>query len=129
MAKSKYRPDFPARVREHLAKGWSQASAAAMLGISKQTFYRWIEENGDFSDAVNEGMAACEHWWEDKGRTMAESGEIPPAVLIFNMKARFNWKDNSGLELTGRDGGPIETKTKVLNVIGVEAGDSSDTEG
>jgi len=54
--KTKYRPDFPKRV-EHLLK-WdnlTHTQAAKALGISKQTFYIYVDKYPDFRDAVKRG--------------------------------------------------------------------------
>ena len=116
---TKYRDDMPGKVRAWLSEGYSKTACAAKLGVSKETFYVWANELSDFSDAIKQGEAASELWWEDKCRDMAANGEIAPALMIFVLKTRFGYKETNTLELTGKDGGAIETKSKVLNVVGV----------
>jgi len=54
--KTKYRPDFPERVEYMLKwKGLTNEQAAKELGISKNTFYKYLDRYDDFHDAVKRG--------------------------------------------------------------------------
>jgi hypothetical protein len=44
---------------------------------------------------------------------MANSGKIP-AMTIFWLKVRCGWKEPAAVELTGKDGGPVETIIRVV---------------
>ena len=105
---TKYRPEMPDKVRALLSEGFSKEAAAGALGISAQTLYVWEKEIPDFSDAIKEGEAASQHWWEDRGRDACLNGEFNPTVWWRNMQNRFGWREK--MEHTGEDGGPIQVR-------------------
>ena len=114
---------------EHMSQGLSKESFAGAIGKSKQTIYNWMEQHEEFMDAVKEGEAACLIFWEKLGMggTAGKIGGFNATAWIFNMKNRFHqeWRDRH--ELTGADGGPVQTETKVLKVVGVSPDEDSDT--
>lgn len=56
MAKSKYDPDtFPLKVQKLARDGFSDKEIYQSLGISKDTFYRYLRDYSDFSDAHRRG--------------------------------------------------------------------------
>ena len=124
---TKYTDDMPERVRALLSEGWSKVSCAAQLGIGERTLYEWAEKFPQFSQAIKDGEAECEYWWEDKYRDQLLKGELSPAMMIFVLKTRFGYKETNTLELTGKDGGPIEANSKILQVVGVSSDADSDT--
>jgi transposase len=54
--KTKYRPDFPERVK-HMMKwdGLTHKQCAKSLSISEDTFYKYIKRYPEFAEAVKEG--------------------------------------------------------------------------
>jgi len=66
---------------------------SALDGISDDLWYRFIEEEEEFSRTVKRCHGLCQVWWEKVGRTGAVGGDINPTTWIFNMKNRFNWRD------------------------------------
>lgn len=49
----KYNPTIVKLIIEVIDKGGTDRDAYTMAGISHQTFYRWISEHSEFSEAVN----------------------------------------------------------------------------
>ena len=92
---------MPDKVRALLSEGFSKVACAAKLGICRDTLNVWEKEYPDFSDAIKEGEAASELWWEDKYRDQAIAGELSPAMMIFIFKTRFGYKETSAIEHTG----------------------------
>jgi hypothetical protein len=58
--KSKYTPDVVKRITDAIQVGATYELACKYAGITRETFYQWINHKPDFSDAVNsaEGQAA-----------------------------------------------------------------------
>lgn len=55
----------PERVKiicEALAKGETQDTAYRLAGISNETYYRWLKENSEFSNAVKKAQAEFQDW-------------------------------------------------------------------
>lgn len=102
-------------VIDRLAEGWqttmiemgkegcSDVEIRAELGISDDLWYRWIEEDEEFSRTAKKAKAACHAKWEQFGRKMS-FGQVEgnPTTWIFNMKNRFGWRDKQDIDMNAR---------------------------
>jgi len=116
---TKYRKELLEGLPERFAQGQSIEEVCRDMGISRQTFYVWMEKHKQFHDTVKKGLALSEAWWHTLGRAGASGkAQINPAVWIFNMKNRFNWSDRkeSKIEVTGKDGAPINVAS-IINKV------------
>ena len=89
-------PEYCDMLIEDLKKGYSFEAFGGLIGASKETLYKWLEENEDFANAKKQGEAYCRRWWENKGKEGLETPKgvtFNSAVWIFNMKNRFGWRD------------------------------------
>lgn len=76
------------------AEGGSDVEMRVLLRISTDLWYRWLDEEPEFSETIKEARELCECWWTSHGRRMSSgAAEGMPAVYIFNMKNRFKWRD------------------------------------
>ena len=57
-----YTPDRVARICEALENGETDARAAEIAGIHKDTFYEWQNRYSEFADAVKRAKAAFQDW-------------------------------------------------------------------
>ena len=121
---TKYDPSMCEDAKAFMAEGYSKEALAGKLGISTQTLSVWEKEKPEFSEAIKHGEAASRVWWEDRGRQACTDGQFNATVWSMNMKNRFGWRDKVDHELTGKDGGPMETK--LIQVVGVDADPSSE---
>ena len=55
-------PERVAVICKALANGETQETAFRLGGISKETYYRWLKENKDFSNAVKKAQAEFQDW-------------------------------------------------------------------
>lgn len=96
----------------HLGEGFTLASFAGIVGADRQTVYNWAEAHPEFFDAIKKGRAKGQHVWEKRLSKQAEDGAGNTAAIIFAMKNLYqdDWSDRIINEMTGKDGGPIETK-------------------
>lgn len=94
---------WQARFLEMGRDGCSDVEIRAEFGISDDLWYRWIEEDAEFSRTAKQAKLLCHAKWEKIGRRMA-FGEMEgnPTTWIFNMKNRFNWRDKVDTEGTMR---------------------------
>jgi len=51
---AKYTPELVETLCENIAKGFTILEACESVGISKQTFFRWVDEKSDFRDQLKE---------------------------------------------------------------------------
>ncbi|GHU62048.1 hypothetical protein FACS189445_4660 [Spirochaetia bacterium] len=92
-------------------EGQSVVEVCSDLGISKDTFYQWVNKYPEFSDSYKKGLLLSEAWWEKLGRAGATGKiSINPATWIFNMKNRFKWTDRQDLNVAGE----LDTKLKLI---------------
>ena len=101
----------PKKTLDDLAKGWKKkmismsskgASATelkvAIGGISNDLWDRFIAEEPEFSETVQQCKLLCQAWWEKFGREhlVSERGEsVNSTMYTFNMKNRFGWADRT----------------------------------
>ena len=105
---SKYNPEKCEEAKSLLSQGYSKEATAGALGIGKTALYDWIERYPEFANAIKEGEAASQQWWEDRGRKSCDGDNFNATVWVMTMKNRFNWRDKQ--EITGEDGGPLAVK-------------------
>jgi len=108
---SEYDPAFCEQVIAFGKEGYSKAEMAAGLGATRQTLDNWARANPDFLDAVQTALEFSLAWWEGKSRTGIEKGGAFNAGLWSKaMSGRFPAEPyRERQELTGPNGGPIET--------------------
>lgn len=101
----KYKPEYVEQLPSMFANGEDVAEVATALGVSRQTFYNWVEAYPDFKEAYEIGKQKSEAWWAKLGRAGAAGKvDIQPTVWIFNMKNKFGWKDRVETDHTSSDG-------------------------
>lgn len=105
---TKYSKAIAERLPSMFENGESVVEVCVALGITKQTFYRWVDEKPEFSDAYEKGKEISEAWWTRLARG-GSTGQVKvqPATLIFNLKNRFGWKDRIETEHTGEFAGKL----------------------
>lgn len=110
---SSYKPEYCEQIIELMAEGYSVAGAAGKIGVARTTIYRWAEANEEFRNALTHAQAASAAWWEDRARHIAVDKDAGnAAVIIFALKNRVadEWRDVNRQEISGPDGGPIQTE-------------------
>lgn len=107
---SSFKPEYCDLVLQLGAEGKSKAQMCAAIGISRDTLYRWVKEFPDFSDAISRATELSQSWWENVAQTQGLTREFNAATWGKSMSARFpnDYSDRSKVELTGRDGGPVQ---------------------
>lgn len=79
---------------EMAKEGASDVEIRAFLDISDDLWYRYIDEEPDFSRTVKKAKRHCQAWWERHGRNLATgASQGNTASWVFNMKNRFKWRD------------------------------------
>ena len=108
-----YKPEYCQMVQDHMAKGYSLESFAAIVDVGKRTIYEWIDAVPEFSHACEQGREKARFYWEDTGIKGA-NGKIRnfnAGVWTFWMKNRFKWHDN--VVVTQDLNAKVETKSNI----------------
>ncbi|MNY26405.1 hypothetical protein D3C86_1602520 [compost metagenome] len=98
----KLQPGWQQVMLDLAAEGASELEVRTTIGISADLWYRWVEEEPEFSATVKDCKALCEMWWERQGRKLSTGAKGNAVVWIFNMKNRFGWRDKQEVEHSGR---------------------------
>lgn len=111
---SKYKPEFDEMLIEHMSKGFSYETFAAVVNVNRDTIYQWEKDYPNFSDAKKTAFDQCQMFWEKlgidnilnvsesesfgEGQSSSKSTSLNASAWIFNMKNRFKWKDRQADE-------------------------------
>ena len=131
--------DLIAKISEAIRAGAYIETAAAYCGIDKETFFKWLKKGArhqgrlhtalnnsirralaesELSDVVNISRAAqgVPAKYDDNHNLL--HSEMRPdwkaSAWRLERKFRKRWGTNTAVELTGKDGGPIETDDNSL---------------
>lgn len=96
---TKYRPEMCQTVIDVAATGAGVAEIACELDITKETFYQWVKQKPEFSDAFKIAKQKCQAWWEKQGRRL-DGGDLNHGLWKLNMVNRFpnDWADKKEVE-------------------------------
>jgi hypothetical protein len=114
---SKYTPERVERFLQAVKLGSTYRLAAAYAGISHETYATWLDTKPEFFAAVKEAEGAAVVGWLAKIEKAANEGNWQAAAwkLERRLPEDFGRKDRQSVELTGKDGGPVEvTSTGTL---------------
>jgi hypothetical protein len=120
-----YRPEFCEMISREMASGLSVDAAAAKVGISARSLFKWQHEHPEFLHAIQEGRQRALLWWEERALEMARgkggNAQIVSLGLRNRSRSASGWLDNQRLEHSGPDGAPIrqETTVRQLDVSGL----------
>ncbi len=135
---SKFKPEFIAQAEKLCRLGATDLEIADFFEVDVRTVYRWKAENELFCHALKAGktesddrverslFARANGYEHDEVDIRVVNGEIiqtpirkyyPPdtTAAIFWLKNRRpeEWRETKAVELTGKDGGPMETVTRI----------------
>ncbi len=109
---TKYTDDMPDLAYAVLAEGGPLSKVAATLDISLETLNVWRKDSGkpEFSEAIKRGLAVAESIWDDPDY----KPEMHPTRYKAYMMHRYGWSERMSTEVTGKDGGPLQS---IIDVI------------
>lgn len=135
---SKFKPEFIAQAEKLCRLGATDMELADFFEVEVRTLYRWKSENEQFCQALKSGKdeaddrverslyARANGYEHDEVDIRVVQGGIvqtpirkyyPPdtTAAIFWLKNRraAEWREMKAVELTGKDGGPMETITRI----------------
>ena len=108
--------------------GKSLAWIAAELGVCKQTLHNWSNEYPEFLDALTRAKLLSQRWWEDTGQANMTAPGFNGSVWSRSMAARFpdDWREVKGSEISGPNGAPVATVSRIELVAVAPDDDSTD---
>lgn len=107
---TKYDPAICDRIVALGLVGKSKAQIRREIGIHHSTWGEWAQKYPEFSAAIKESYELSMAWWEDQGMSgMTRGVRFNATAYIFQMKNRFPAEYRDRQELTGKDGGAIQS--------------------
>ena len=98
------------------ALGLEPKEIALILNVEEKLLKTYYHRELHVSQKISNIMVSR------KALEMAMSGRFPE-MTKFWLKARAKWKETAGVEITGKDGGPVEVssaRSKLAQVMGVD---------
>ena len=115
-----YRPEYCERVIELGRKGKSPAQIAADLDVARATLVLWAEAHPEFMAAFTRARDLAQAWFEDKGQEGMFIPGFNASLWSKQVSSRYpdDYTERQKRELTGAEGGPVETVTTIHLVAG-----------
>lgn len=89
-----YKDTYPLEIIRLMQDGKSIVQTAASLGISKSTFYNWIQKYPEFAAAKHIGTTLSEAYWEEIGQKGAK-GILPKFnAMAWSMLMKARYKED-----------------------------------
>lgn len=110
-----YREEYCDLIEEKMGEGFSFTAVAGIIGVSKATISHWRETYPEFGAAVDRAKARRLLHWEKAALDVAANGGMGSRATMITFGLRNTgdgeWSDLQRQEISGPNGGPIETKT------------------
>ena len=88
--------------------------AAQRLGCSRRTMYRYIHKHPTVEQALDAERNKRHDYVEDKLMRVIQDGSVPAIMFYLRTIGRERgYGEHSSREITGKDGGPIQTEGTV----------------
>ncbi len=97
-------------ILESLRRGNTRSASSAAAGISRATFYRWIEEDETLRDSVEKAEAEAETRFADRILDAADSGQWTAAAWWLERRRHQEYRKREGVQVTGADGGAVQVE-------------------
>lgn len=104
-----FRPEMGEEILKLMSDGFSLAASAAYIGIHRQRVYDWLEKHPEFADTISLAKGKRQYFLERRLLTSDQSPVVTSTIFALKNAAGEDWRDKQEHELTGKDGGPIET--------------------
>ena len=107
---TKRSPEREQAILNALRLGNTRRNAAAYAEISDDTLARWQEADAEFRGAVTKAESDAEARFLGVIAKAAHEGTWTAAAWWLERRRHEDYRKREGVEITGRDGGPIESR-------------------
>lgn len=114
---SKYDPAYCDLLEAFMGEGYSATAFAGHIGVNRQTIDNWAKDHAEFFEALTCAKAKRLLHWEKTALTVAKDGGGPGSASVITFGLRnmgdAEWADVQRSEVTGKDGGPIQSESRL----------------
>lgn len=120
-----WRPEKMEEVLQLFSQGASLDEVVACLGISRTTFYNWINSSDkqQFTEIMRIGVQLAKAWWDCQGRDGLTQGPFNARLWEVNMRNRYGWmgRDQAEEALPGkaRELSEVESVRQTVDVAAI----------
>lgn len=107
---SLYKPEYAQQIVELMSLGHSLKAAAAEIGYSIHAIANWREKYPEFREAIELGFGKRTLKLERDLLTAKDAATVTSRIFSLKSAAPEEYTDRYRTEITGANGGPIETK-------------------
>lgn len=108
---TKYDSRYCEEVIQAGKQGYSLTAFAGMIGVCRDTISEWMNVHPEFSASVKIHQSARTYCLESDLLTGETGPKVTSRIFALKNAAPQEWRDKQEHEMTGKDGGPIETKS------------------
>lgn len=115
---SLYKPEYCETVIEVGQDGGSLTKMAVECNVDRKTLDDWAAAHEEFSAALTRARQLSLMWWEDKAKENVDNPKFNSSLwkMMVGSQHREEYGEmKRALELTGPNGGPIQTQTTVID--------------
>lgn len=105
-----FKDSFSEEIINLMASGLSLTAAAASLGFHRDTIYDWAKKNPIFSDALKLARGKRVLHLEKELLDAAEGPRVTARIFALKNADPTEWREKVDHEMTGKDGGAIQTE-------------------
>jgi AcrR family transcriptional regulator len=88
--KSKYTPELVSQIVQLLEDGNTDTDTCSLVGISKETFYNWLQDKAEFIDAVSRARGIARQRAVDAWRQAMDESSTKSAKTVVFTETRLN---------------------------------------
>ena len=110
---TEYKREYAQQIIELMRQGLSLTAAAAEIGVWRQRIYEWAEQDEELADATKWGQALRTNFLEKRLLSATDGPTVTSSIFALKNSAPDEWRDKHDHELSGPNGGPMETVTRV----------------
>lgn len=110
---TKYTPETINKIVEAIKMGATYELAAGYASISEAQFYEWKKRKPEFLEAIKKAEGVAAMLWLAKIEKASTEGEWQAAAWKLERRYPHAYGKNvTQMEVTGKDGGPIELSVR-----------------
>lgn len=105
-----YTPELGERILGLMSQGLSLAAAAGECDVHRQRVYEWVGKHSDFADTIGLGKSKRQALLERRLLDAKEGPIVTSTIFALKNAGQGDWREKTETELTGANGGPIQTQ-------------------
>jgi hypothetical protein len=125
---TKYKPEYCEKVIKVGKLGGSLTKMALACDVDKASLHDWAAKHEEFALALTRARAESLAWGEDQAQKNMGNAKFNSSLwkMMVGSQHREEYGEmKRALEITGKDGGPIQTQTTVIDPSSMD-GDARD---